>query len=33
MTLNESERASLYQTLDRLLATIGDNALADDEGF
>jgi DNA-binding MarR family transcriptional regulator len=33
MTLNDSERVSLYQTLDRLLATIGDNALADDEGF
>jgi DNA-binding MarR family transcriptional regulator len=33
MTLNESERVSLYDTLDRLLATIGDNAVADDEVF
>ena len=33
MTLNDSERVSLYETLDRLLATIGGNALADDEVF
>jgi DNA-binding MarR family transcriptional regulator len=33
MTLNDSERVALYETLDRLLATIGDNAVADDEGF
>lgn len=33
MTLTDSERVSLYQMLDHLLATIGDNAIADDEGY
>jgi DNA-binding MarR family transcriptional regulator len=33
MTLSDTQRVSLYQALDHLLATIGDNAVADDEVF
>ena len=33
MTLSEGERVALYDALDHLLSTIGDNATADDEVF
>lgn len=33
MTLSDTERVALYETLDRLQATIGDNSTADDEVF